>query len=285
MIEVPMKLFQKAQFILYWKIKGGRRLLRLMKWMTLIPFYLREKSLALFYPSLLVNFEKRIHSQNGEDGILEEIFRRIGVRSKFFVEFGVENGNENNTFHLLKNEKWQGLWIEGSPKYYQNAMEISRGLNLKLVNAFIKTSNILDLFSSGGVPKEPDLLCVDIDGNDYWIVKKLLSQYSPRVICVEYNAKYTSGQDFVIECDDNFVWDGSNYFGASLKTYTEMLDASGYQLVGCDSFGVNAFYVRKDEAKGHFFNRGQSPVKFFYSAPKYGIFFGHPDQVLLKVDA
>src|SRR5947207_184238 len=35
-------------------------------------------------------FEGKVYSQNGEDGILEAIFRKIGTSNRFGVEFGVE---------------------------------------------------------------------------------------------------------------------------------------------------------------------------------------------------
>ena len=34
------------------------------------------------------------------------------------------------------------------------------------------------------------VLSVDIDGNDYWILKKLLIHFKPEIICVEYNASF-----------------------------------------------------------------------------------------------
>src|SRR5690242_675114 len=61
----------------------------------------------------LNHFEHQAFSQNGEDGILAEIFRRIGVKDRFFVEFGVGNGLENNTVFLLQ-QNWRGCWIEGN---------------------------------------------------------------------------------------------------------------------------------------------------------------------------
>src|SRR5262245_5040521 len=56
----------------------------------------------------LRNFERRVYSQNGEDGILEEIFRRVGTTNRFFVEFGVESGAECNCARLALEEGWQG---------------------------------------------------------------------------------------------------------------------------------------------------------------------------------
>lgn len=61
----------------------------------------------------LERYGYKVYSQNDEDGIIQEIFRRIGVSNKIFVEFGVQDGLESNAHYLLFQE-WKGLWIEGS---------------------------------------------------------------------------------------------------------------------------------------------------------------------------
>ena len=53
-------------------------------------------------------FEKKLFSQNGEDGILEYIFSRIGATSRQFVEFGVETGVQCNSRYLREHCGWQG---------------------------------------------------------------------------------------------------------------------------------------------------------------------------------
>src|SRR5476649_1423161 len=63
-------------------------------------------------PLSLARFQAQVYSQNGEDGMIAEIFRRIGCESKFFVEIGIEDGLQNNTRFLLE-QGWQGVWIEG----------------------------------------------------------------------------------------------------------------------------------------------------------------------------
>src|SRR5882762_10241106 len=65
-------------------------------------------------PKRLNKFEFQSFSQHGEDGIIEEIFNRIGTTNKYFIEFGVENGIESNSTYLLF-KGWKGLWIEGNP--------------------------------------------------------------------------------------------------------------------------------------------------------------------------
>jgi len=53
--------------------------------------------------------EKKIYSQNGEDGIIEFIFSKIGTTNKFSVEFGVGNGYECNTVYLLEKKRLEGF--------------------------------------------------------------------------------------------------------------------------------------------------------------------------------
>ena len=50
----------------------------------------------------------RVHSQYDEDGIISEIFRRIGTTNRQCIEFGAGNGTENCTGFLLM-QGWKGL--------------------------------------------------------------------------------------------------------------------------------------------------------------------------------
>lgn len=72
-------------------------------------------------PESLRNFEARVFSQFGEDGILAEVFRRIGAGARFCVEFGVEDGAECCSRNLLENDGWRGLLLEGSPEHAEAA--------------------------------------------------------------------------------------------------------------------------------------------------------------------
>lgn len=200
-------------------------------------------------PRKLNHFEHQVFSQNREDGILAEIFRRIGVKDRFFVEFGVGNGLENNTVFLLT-QNWRGAWIEGNPS---EAAEIKSRFHqpladgqLKFLNSFITAENIEALFGQMQIPFEFDLLSLDIDRNTYH-VWKALSRYKPRVVVVEYNASFPSDAVWIARYDAQRVWNNTMYFGASLKAYEQLGASMGYSLVGCDLSGTNAFFVRNTE--------------------------------------
>jgi hypothetical protein len=196
----------------------------------------------------LNTFEFKVFSQNGEDGIVEEIFNRIGTTNKFFVEFGVQDGIETNSTYLLLKE-WKGLFIEGSPKYCtqveQNFKHVITTGQLKIVNAFITVENIESLFDKSDVPIELDMLSIDIDGNDYYIWEAI-NKYKPRVLIAEYNAVIRPNIPWIVKYKADAVWNGTMHFNASLKSWELLSAKKGYTLVGCNFSGSNAFFVRED---------------------------------------
>lgn len=206
-------------------------------------------------PKKLNRYEYNIFSQSGEDGILEEIFRRIGHTNKFFVEFGVSNGLENCTAALLLSE-WKGVWIEGSDSFKKqidkNFKFYIENKYLKVKNAFITAENIESLFEEENVPKEFDLLSIDIDGNDFW-VWKAIKKYTPRVVIIESNPFYGPSISWTMKYNPSHIWDRSTYFGASLKALEILGREKGYSLVSSSIMGNDAFFVRNDLIKDRFF--------------------------------
>lgn len=197
----------------------------------------------------LNHFEHQVFSQNGEDGILAEIFHRIGVQSRFFVEFGVGNGLENNTAFLLS-QGWKGCWLEADPEsvkqIHQRFQEPLSNGSLKLRQSFITAENIQSLFADLQIPIQFDLLSLDIDRNTYY-AWKALNRFQPRVVAIEYNATFPPQVDWVVNYDSTRSWNGTMYFGASLKAYEKLGAELGYKLVGCDFSGTNAFFVKDTE--------------------------------------
>ena len=92
---------------------------------------------------------------------------------------------------------------------------------------------------------EIDLLSVDIDGNDIHIFNSI-NCISPRVVVIEYNAKFPPPITYCMKYNQKYIWNGDDNFGASLKFLENEFDKKGYCLVGCNITGVNAFFVRKD---------------------------------------
>lgn len=127
------------------------------------------------------------------------------------------------------------------------------------------------------MPERFDLLSIDLDYNDYWIWKAI-ETYVPRVVVIEYNATPGPSESQVVEYDPYHRWDGTDHFGASLLALVRLGHLKGYELIGCDSKGVNAFFVRSDLVEDHFEIRS---IEELYTLPGYGqmvdgVPVGHP---------
>jgi hypothetical protein len=199
-------------------------------------------------PKRLARHGYKVFSQNDEDGIIAEIFVRIGVTNRRFVEFGVETGVECNTVKLLV-EGWRGVWIEANPASARGIAEnfspfVSSGA-LTVVESLVTAENIDALIQRGGLDGEIDLLSIDIDYNDYWVWKAIRG-IDPRVVVIEYNATLRPPMSLTVPYQPNGRWDGSNFYGASLEALARLGADKGYRLVGCSLAGVNAFFVRAD---------------------------------------
>jgi len=207
---------------------------------------LRDLSIADVHGS-----EFRVFSQWGEDGILQHLLRNISVSKKIFIEFGVENYTESNTRFLLMNDNWSGLVIDGSSKNvdFIKSDDIYWRYNLKAECAFITRENINELICRSGINGEIGLLSIDIDGNDYW-VWEAVNTIMPSIVVLEYNARFGPERAVTVPYDATFIRSAKHYsniyYGASLTALCLLGKRKGYSLVGCNTAGNNAFFVRNE---------------------------------------
>lgn len=195
--------------------------------------------------STINDFERRVTSQNGEDGIIAELFRRIGVSNRFFVEFGAADGAQCNTAQLAR-AGWSGLMLEVDEwKHSELAARYRGNSGIRTQQTFVTAENIASIFAGNEVPSEFDLLSIDIDGNDYW-VWTALRDYRPRVVVIEYNPAFQPPRRWVMQYNPEHHWNFTTYYGASLSSLAALGREMHYSLVGTESMGVNAFFVRDD---------------------------------------
>ncbi|MFN8590992.1 MAG: hypothetical protein U0031_05960 [Thermomicrobiales bacterium] len=194
----------------------------------------------------LTGYELHLTSENGEDGVIAEIMRRIGVDSRYFIEFGAETGRAGNCVFLADVLGWSGLLIEGD---HARAMALAKkhcaNPKIQTRHAYVHRENINALFEEAGVPETPDILSIDIDGNDFWIWSAI-DGIRPRVVIVEYNAGLDPSSTLVQPYVAHWQWDGTDFFGASLGAFQLLGESLGYRLVHTELAGVNAFFVRDD---------------------------------------
>jgi len=193
---------------------------------------------------MLAEFAHSVHSQNGEDGIIDHIFSVIGKDSRLFVEFGF-GVPECNCLRLVE-EGWHGLFIDSDSDKclaMRNMIaEMNRGGGFT-VNKLLTVDNTEGALI--GMPDEIDLLSIDVDGNDYWLWKAI-ERIRPRVVVIEFNRALGPEVSATIPYDAGFTWAHDNYYGASLRALEKLGKEKGYKLIGCEPKGVNAFFLRDD---------------------------------------
>lgn len=213
----------------------------------------------------LIKFGYSVFSQGDEDGIINEIFSRIKVKNKIFVEIGVENGLENNTTNLLIDD-WSGLWIEGNKKWkneIDNKFKVFlNNKRLSVVYEFLNKENVNDVLKKSKLKDlNIDLLSIDIGLQTYHVLKSI-DIIKPRVIVAEYNAKYGPHNTWVVKYSKESIWQNDSYMGVSLALLTDMLKDKGYSLVGCSITGANAFFINNNENLKNFLEPFSSQKHF-----------------------
>ena len=196
--------------------------------------------------------EFKVFSQWGDDGIIQYLISKMNFPNNTFVEFGVENYTESNTRFLLMNNNWSGMVIDGSEKnisFIKND-PIYWQFDLFAKKAFINAENIESLIDESGFNEELGILSIDIDGNDYW-VWKAINKYRPCIVIIEYNSIFGPAKPWTIPYDPNFRRGehakGKQYWGSSLLSLCDLAEEKGYDFIGCNLIGNNAYFIRKDK--------------------------------------
>jgi len=229
-------------------------------------------------PKRLETFGFKVYSQNDEDGIIEEIFSRLNISKGTFIEIGVESGLECNTLFLL-HKGFRGGWIEGNSNQ-EMPIKNSFGSLLKtqkliLRSEYVYKENLNEMIR--GICKELiidpfdlDFLSIDVDGMDIYLFEAL--NYSPKVICIEYNAKFPPDCKKIPVYDRNLQWTGKDYMGSSLDAINEVAQKKGYTLVGTNIAGVNAFFIKSNLVLNKF---SAVELKKLYNPPRYYLWWSH----------
>lgn len=216
-----------------------------------------------------ISWEFSGFSQNGEDGIIDYLSRRLAHPNRYFVEIGAGDGIENNSSWLARARRFSGLMIEGRRDLARTARQIEP-VGTDVLNWFVAVENIHALGELSLFPN-PDVFSLDIDGNDYHIARAMLEYgFRPKICVVEYNATFGPDAALSIPYQMNFDVrrdDASGlHFGVSIAGWKRLFERHGYCFVTVDSNGVNAVFVDPaelvDTNVGDF--RGLSFAENFY---------------------
>lgn len=191
-------------------------------------------------------------SQNGEDGVIDYLRRRLKSPNRYFAEIGASDAVENNSSWLAVAGKLSGLMVEGDAATARRAEELASFLNLPLVRVagMFATRDNAQKIKALCAHSDPDVLSLDIDGNDYYVAQALLEAgLRPKICVVEYNAAFGPDRSLTIPYREDFrVQEQASplYFGVSVSGWRKFFSGRGYRFIGADSSGTNAFFVDPD---------------------------------------
>lgn len=209
-------------------------------------------------------YEYKITSQNNEDGIIEHIFNKI-PNNKSFFEIGFEY-YESNTLNLIK-DNWSGVLIDQSRaeslltkkllNYFYPKNDIS------IVTERVTRDNINNIINKNKKNNEIDFFSLDVDGNDYWILKNI-NLDNIKCICIEFNHWIDKSLKKSIPYNENFQYMDDGFFGASLLAFHDLLKERKFDLIAIDSSGTNAFFVKRSLSSSF---KILDPIKSFKFGP------------------
>jgi len=201
------------------------------------------------------DFEFKVFSQWGDDGIIQYLINKVDISVDKFVEFGVGNYTECNTRFLLINNNWSGLIMEGSSDDVNQIRQSSIYWKNDLLaeNLFITKENINSILKEKGFDGDLGILHIDIDGNDYHIWKTI-DCVNADIVIMEYNSLFGSERPITVNYKTDFQRGVAHYsnlfYGSSLRSLCDLAEEKGYAFVGCNMAGNNAYYVKKEKLNG-----------------------------------
>lgn len=183
-------------------------------------------------------YKSNVYSQNGEDGLINEIFKRLEIKDGWICEFGACDGILNsNTFNLV-NKGFNAVYIEPDVTMFNKLNELAKKYdNIYAINCLIDLEdNKLDnVLSNTKIPIDFELLSIDIDSFDYHVWQSV-EKYNPKVVIIEIDSSADVN-------DENQIYNPPNYMYSGFKPTLELGKKKGYSFV-CHS--GNMIFVRND---------------------------------------
>tara|TARA_B110000483_G_scaffold32925_1_gene40058 strand:- start:84 stop:989 length:906 start_codon:yes stop_codon:yes gene_type:complete len=194
--------------------------------------------------------EVKIFSQFGEDGIIDFLLYKLNLTNHIaFLEIGTGDYEEANTRFLCETRNCRGLLIDKIKdlKFVQKRDFFWKN-DLYFCQKTITPSNISSVINSYGFKNDCNLLSIDIDGNDFWVLKNIELSHVD-IVVAEYNPLFGSNLSLTVPQDDNFDRNRFKkiFYGASLTAIIELMESKGFMFVGANSACNNAFFINKNK--------------------------------------
>ena len=230
----------------------------------------------------IINYSDNVYSQSGEDGIIKQLLSLISEShplSKWCVEFGAWDGKFlSNTFNLVKNHSYKGVYIESNTKHFIDLKNNMKLFDVICLNTYVGINthdNIDYILSSTPIPDNFDVLSIDIDGCDFFILESI-KNYRPKIIIIEYNPTIPNDVYFVQQPDF------SVNHGASALAIQKLAQSKDYIVVAVTA--TNLILIDKKYIKNEWNIISDLTTLMPEKNTKIVIFFGYDGTVLCNTN-
>ena len=248
----------------------------------------------------LLPFYGNNYSQRGQDGILAEIFRRLKIKTGFFVEFGGWDGVYLSNSRSLYEKGWGGVFIEGDPAKASQCQQNYQSSSVQVINSMVGAPNYgcpgknlsTLLFDSSIAPDQVTFVSIDVDGIDLEIFLNM--GFRPPVILLEGGFNFSPLLPPSVCLATEY---SSKNIQQPLPYICDQVNKSGYSVV-CffqDSYLVRAdladefekfsplqlftdawFYLKSSERHGHMSMRKKKSIIVKTETENFGRFCQDP---------
>lgn len=191
----------------------------------------------------------KFKTYHNEHLVLNEYMRFVdqNIFNKTFIDIGAGDGVDmSNTFQLVR-ENFNGCMVELNSSKFAKLSTIYRDFkNISLIKEKITPHNIEDFIKFIDIGYEVDVLNLDIDSYDYFVLEKLITLTEFKFLILEINSIFPLSVDFTVTFDENFEWEENKFQGASISMMYKLLNLHNYSIIHIDrSFvlAVNNNYI------------------------------------------
>jgi hypothetical protein len=202
-------------------------------------------------------------SHANEQSILAKYIEKLlpGDAPRTVVDIGAGNGVRWSNSYALLLAGWKALGVEADPQKFALLSKVyGKFPAAHASNSLAAPDNICTLLRSFDIEENFGVLCVDIDGNDYWVLDAILTKFRPGLVVTEINENIPPPLRFVVKFDPGFQL-RHHFYGYSIAALEDLCQQHNYGILELE---YNNAFLAPRELRGAQFRDAASVYREGY---------------------
>lgn len=235
----------------------------------LIIFHISKSIVIPWYD--YTGLDASTFTNNDRNISLSKLIKLIpsSISNRIAINVGARDGVDHDPVYELYQHGYTGILFEGDSKMLpilrDNMKKVNDSGKIFIIEEFARVHKMSSIMKFYNIPKEFDVLKVDIDSYDYAILRSILvSGYLPRIVLVEMNVDIPPPIQWYLDetvhskYEQKYGWFGS--YGGSPDAFYELMATYNYRLIDmsiydefvdpeCARCEHNLWFIKNDIAK------------------------------------